>query len=133
MYARSVFNAFQCVAYGIYGYGGVTMQVWPFLVGAILQAIGNGGGQINWLTGSLYFAPRDKISLYNAIHVGLTGFRGLVAPAVGLWLYQSSGMNMKGSIFFVAAGLSLIGAAYMLVQGILDPGPRQAIEVDEAQ
>lgn len=133
MYARSVFNVFQFVSYAIYAYGGLTMQVWPFFVGTVLQAVGNGGSQINWLTGSLYFAPQDRISLYNAIHVGLTGFRGLVAPGIGLWLYQANGMNLGASIFLVAAGLSLIGAVIMLVQGIVDPGPRQAIELDEAE
>ena len=42
------------------------------------------------------------------------------------------GVLLGGLYAMFAAGLSLVGAVIMLVQGILDPGPRQAIELDEA-
>jgi hypothetical protein len=141
MKGRAIFNTFQFVAYALHAYGGLTLQLWPILLGASLHAIGNGGGTINWLTGSLYFAPEDKISLYNAVHVGLTGLRGLIAPLVGLYLYSSkefgigfggetyisiTGMGMGAGLFWVASLLSLLGAVVMLVQGITDPGPRES-------
>ena len=129
MYARSIFNAVQCAAFVCHGYGGLTMKVWPFILGGVLQALSSGGGTINWLTGSLYFAPRDRVSLYNAVHVCLTGIRGLIAPAIGLWLYSPDGMNLGPSMFLVAAGLSLVGSFYMRARAAADRGPRELLEV----
>lgn len=135
MIARAIFNTFQLVAYCLHAYGAMSLQIWPFLAGAVIHAIGNGGGTINWLTGSLYFATNENISLYNAIHVGLTGLRGMLAPVVGfcllssqtvnLYFFQFQCLNMGGDIFWVASGLSLAGALVMLVQGLTDPGPRE--------
>ena len=126
MIGRSIFNTFQGVAYACYGYGGLTLQIWPFLVGTVLHAIGLGGGQINWLTGSLYFAPKDRISLYNAVHVGLTGLRGMIAPLCGWYLISSQGLNLRAGLFCVSSVLSLMGAIVMLAQGLADPGTREA-------
>jgi len=124
MNARALFNSFQTVAYGLHAYGGLTLQVWPILLGAVLHAIGNGGGTINWLTGSLYFASDERVSLYNAVHVGLTGLRGMIAPAVGWYLLSERGLGMGAGMFWVAAALSLSGVIVMSVQGMTDPGPR---------
>ena len=114
MIARSVFNTLQAVAYGFHAYGGLTLQIWPFVVGAFIHGIGNAGGTINWLTGSLYFAKAEHISLYNAIHVCLTGVRGLLAPLVGVYLIQE--WNLGGGIFAVSAVLSFLGSLVMLWQ-----------------
>lgn len=137
MNARALFNTFQTVAYGFHAYGGVTLQIWPILVGSILHAIGNGGGTINWLTGSLYFASEDRVSLYNAVHVGLTGIRGMIAPLVGLYLltsdtiaplgwFELQGAGLGANMFWIACGLSLAGVLVMGIQGMLDPGPRES-------
>lgn len=136
MNARALFNTFQFVAYGFHAYGGLTLQLWPIFVGSALQAIGNGGGTINWLTGSLYFAPEDRVSLYNAVHVCFTGIRGLIAPLVGLYLLSSEtyglgplrlhGVGLGAGMFYIASGLSLAGVIVMGLQGMFDPGPREA-------
>jgi len=135
MTGRATFNAIQCVAFTFDAYGGLSLQVWPFLVGAILHGISTGGGTVNWLTGSLYFARAEHISLYNAIHVCLTGIRGMLAPAIGLYLISNEpfdlylvelqGLDLGAKIFVVAAALSILGAIVMGVQGMFDPGPRE--------
>ena len=125
MTGRAIFNTIQCVAYAFHAYGGLTLQIWPMVIGAAIHAIGNGGSTINWLTGSLYFAKEDQISLYNAVHVGLTGLRGLTAPLVGLYLLSSRGVGLGAGLFWVASALSLFGAVVMLAQGLTDPGPRE--------
>ncbi len=125
MTGRATFNTIQALAFAFDAYGGVTLQVWPFLVGAVLHGISTGGGNINWLTGSLYFARSEHVSLYNAIHVCLTGIRGMLAPAIGLYLISPSGLNLGAHVFTVAAVLSVVGAAVMGVQGAWDPGPRE--------
>ncbi len=124
MIGRFIFNTIQCVAYGFHAYGGFSMKVWPFLVGATLHALATGGGNINWLTGSLYFATKDRVSLYTTVHVALTGIRGLIAPFLGRYLVELPGVSGRFSIFAVACVLSLVGALIMLYQGLTDPGPR---------
>ena len=136
MSARALFNSFQTVAYGLHAYGGLTLQVWPILLGAAIHAISNGGGTINWLTGSLYFARSEHTSLYNAVHVGLTGVRGMIAPIFGWYLYldeidlfggavRFKGAGLGAGMFWVAMGLSLLGAVFMFWQGLTDPGRRE--------
>lgn len=117
MTGRGMFNAIQCLAYGLYGYGGLSRQVWPFLAGTVLHAIGTSGSTINWLTGSLYFARPERVPLYNSVHVGLTGLRGMIAPIVGGYLMSPRGMNLGAWLFILSCGLSLAGAAVMFLQG----------------
>jgi len=135
MTGRAVFNGIQCVAYGLHFYGGTSRQVWPFLVGSMIHAIGNGGGTINWLTGSMYFAKRENVSLYNSIHVGLTGLRGLLAPVIGVWIYgatlnfgslQIPGLNLGPVLFGLSSILSLAGVVFMIWMTRQQPGPAEA-------
>jgi hypothetical protein len=95
------------------------------LLGGAIHAVGNGGSTINWLTGSLYFAKADRISLYNTVHVGLTGIRGLIAPLFGWYLYSDDGLGLGTGLFWVSSILSLFGAFLMLWQGLSDPGSRE--------
>ncbi|MCH7988756.1 MAG: hypothetical protein IID46_06325, partial [Planctomycetes bacterium] len=125
MIGRAIFNSIQCVAFGLHAYGGLTLQLWPMLLGGAIHAVGNGGSTINWLTGSLYFAKSDRISLYNTVHVGLTGIRGLIAPLIGLCLYSNKGLGLGSGLFWIASVLSLIGAVLMVWQGLADPGSRE--------
>ena len=139
MSGRALFNSIQCVAYGFHCFGGVTLQAWPFLVGSILHAVGMGGSTINWLTGSLYFADRDRVALYNSIHVGLTGLRGLLAPLVGVLFYGASvnlgawelpGLGGGPWLFGLSAVLSLCGSLYMLWMARWDAG---SLEISPTQ
>jgi hypothetical protein len=125
MIGRAVFNSIQCVAFALHAYGGLTLQLWPMLLGGAIHAVGNGGSTINWLTGSLYFAKSDRISLYNTVHVGLTGIRGLIAPLFGWYLYSNRGLGLGPGLFWIASILSLIGAVLMVWQGMTDPGSRE--------
>lgn len=131
MTGRAVFNGLQVVAYSFHAFGGLTAQVWPFLCGSIIQAIGNGGGTINWLTGSMYFAKQENVSLYNSIHVCLTGIRGLLAPIFGVWAYGATigfgsfelpGLGLGAGVFAISAVLSVVGAVFMLWMTRQDSG-----------
>ena len=138
MSGRAIFNSIQCVAYGFHCFGGISGQVWPFVAGAMTHAIGNGGGTINWLTGSLYFAKQEQVSLYNSIHVGLTGLRGMVAPMVGVLIYgsvvnlgplQISGLGLGPILFALSSGLSLVGALFMIWMTRRDSGSAEEASV----
>ncbi len=134
MTGRALFNSLQCIAYAFHWYGGFTRQMWPFIVGSVIHAISNGGGTINWLTGSLYFAKPENVSLYNSLHVGLTGVRGMTAPILGVYIYGSSlqlgsvtiqGLGMGPALFAISSVLSLCGAAFMLWMTLNDTGPSE--------
>ncbi len=138
MLGRATFNVIQATAFVIVAIGGTAGDKWLVILGVFIHGISAGGSTVNWLTGSLHFAGSDRVSLYNAVHVGLTGLRGLTAPLVGYGLYKSGplladatgflggleGVEMGPRVFWIAATLSFAGAATMLWQGLTDPGPR---------
>ncbi|MBP60671.1 MAG: hypothetical protein CMJ62_04015 [Planctomycetaceae bacterium] len=135
MSGRATFNILQCVAYGFHFYGGLSHQTWPFVLGAIVHSFSFGGAAINWLTGSMYFAKREHISLYNSIHVGLTGLRGMLAPITGVWIYgatlslgpiQLPGLGYGPVLFAFSSALSLCGAIYMLWMSRWHPGSTES-------
>jgi MFS family permease len=124
MFARGLISCLQAMGFVGYAVGGMTGQLWPIVVGTTLLGISNGGGMINWLTGSMYFAPPDKISLYNGIHATLTGVRGLIGPTLGLFLFAKStrianvelgGCNLESGVFLISAALTVTSAAAMFV------------------
>ena len=138
MLGRATFNVIQAMAFTAVAIGGAAGETWLVVLGIVIHGISAGGSAVNWLTGSLHFAGSDRVSLYNAVHVGLTGVRGLVAPLVGYALYTRgplvsdaygvlgglAGLDMGPRVFWIAAVLSFAGAATMLWQGLTDPGPR---------
>ncbi|MEX0702183.1 MAG: hypothetical protein WD069_08815 [Planctomycetales bacterium] len=136
MTARAIFNGLQLVAYVFYTIGGLTGSLAAMLVGTICHAVSNGGGNINWLTGSLYFAKAEHVRLYNGIHVFLTGIRGLIGPLAGLVLFATAeqaarwglpGLGLGSWVFAIAAVLSLGGMLWMLALRAGDPGPQERL------
>ncbi len=79
---------------------------------AALRGIAFGGGVLAWNLGHHDFAPPHRASEYMAVHVTLTGLRGLIAPFLGVSLYrllEANGFN-GGWTFGVCLVLSAIGA-----------------------
>ena len=112
MRARAVFSSLMVTTYSFYCYGGVTLQLWPFLTGSLLQGITTSGNHINWTTGNLYFARSEHVSLYNNFHMASTGVRALIAPLVGAWLF--SWMQLGPWVFAISAMLAAVGGFLML-------------------
>jgi hypothetical protein len=123
MTARGVFSLMQIVSFTLYAWGGVNRQIWPFFIGSFIHASSIAGGNINWLTGNLFFAKPEHTALYNGIHVFLTGVRGCVAPLFARVVYEHgviygdlipggiSGWGWGPRIFWLSAVLSAVGAA----------------------
>jgi len=65
---------------------GVTWAMWP---GALLMGISLAAGSLGWSLGHNDFAPRGEETRYMALHVTLTGLRGLVAPPVAILAYYA--------------------------------------------
>lgn len=67
----------------------VWLDYWPLLwVGAALAGTGYTGGNIGWHLGHNAFASDGRATDYMAVHVSLTGLRGVIAPVCGVLLYQ---------------------------------------------
>lgn len=86
----------------------------------VVLGVAFGGGLLAWELGHHDFARREEAASYMAIHVTLTGVRGLFAPFIGTMLYASfdprwlglSGADtgLGGWTFFVLAAFSVWGA-----------------------
>jgi MFS family permease len=57
---------------------------WLLLPGAILMGVSMAAGSLGWTLGHNDFAPRGQETRYMALHVTLTGIRGLLAPPLGV-------------------------------------------------
>lgn len=88
-------------------YGGgamiaLTLAIAAYCVGRIADGMAQSGGAIAWNIGHLHFAEGDKAELYMGIHVSLTGFRGLIAPFFGAFLYQWIGWGAFGVALIIS-------------------------------
>jgi hypothetical protein len=63
----------------------LTWLLWP---GALLLGVSMAAGSLGWTLGHNDFAPRGEETRYMALHVTLTGLRGLVAPPLTIGLYH---------------------------------------------
>ncbi len=61
---------------------------WLFFIGACCYGIAISGGVIGWNLGHNDFVGKARPMDYMAIHVTLTGIRGLLAPLIGIVFYQ---------------------------------------------
>ncbi len=61
------------------------LLLWP---GAVLLGVSLAAGSLGWALGHNDFAPRGEETRYMALHVTLTGVRGLFAPPLGIALYH---------------------------------------------
>lgn len=103
---------------------------------SVVLGIAFGGGAIAWNLGHLDFAKPHQATQYMGIHVTLTGVRGLLAPLLGVGLYEILKQSGNGH-FVLLITLSLIALAAM---GFLkarrdgpapggDDDPREELEV----
>lgn len=60
-----------------------------FWAGALGLGMAFAGGKLGWNLGHNDFASDDQSTLYMGIHVTLTGIRGLIAPLLGVGVYQA--------------------------------------------
>jgi len=68
--------------------GAILGQLWLFAAGSVVLGAAFAGGRLGWNLGHNDFASDAHSTLYMSIHVTLTGVRGLIAPLIGVGLYQ---------------------------------------------
>ncbi len=79
----------------------------------VLRGIAFGGGALAWNLGHLHYVRADRSSEYMAVHVTLTGLRGLTAPFAGVAIYTFFNNQSPGEgswVFAVGLALIFIGA-----------------------
>lgn len=67
--------------------GGATGLMPLLVVGRGISGLGGSFGGLAWSLGHLNFATPARAPLYLGVHMLLTGIRGAVMPALGIWLY----------------------------------------------
>jgi hypothetical protein len=84
--------------------------LWP---GALLMGISLAAGSLGWSLGHNDFAPRGEETRYMALHVTLTGLRGLVAPPLAILAYYGLQRLRPGAepwTLLLPVGLIALGA-----------------------
>ena len=84
------------------------------IIGVLFNGIFMGSMPILWGIGSSYFCKADEAADYQSVHLFLTGLRALVAPIMGIKLYEMWGFPMTyltGICILVVAILLMIYSA----------------------
>lgn len=87
---------------------------WMLVPVTVVSGIVGAGAELSYFVGVLHFAPKERITQYQAVFLSLMGIRGIVAPFVGAALQQSQLLSMRG-IFVLSAGLILSSVVVQLV------------------
>ncbi len=114
---RSIHSWFYVSSIAVFMLAAGLGQAWLLWPGSMLLGISNAGGHLGWNLGHNDFSNDAWASFYMAIHVTLTGLRGLIAPLVGVAFYQALAalnpawapwafglpllMSVAGSVWFV--------------------------------
>lgn len=77
------------------------------VIARLMHGVCTGGGTIAWNLGHLQYAPEHQTELYMAVHVMLTGVRGLVMPVLGFLAYQRLGWGA----YLIALAIALAAHA----------------------
>jgi hypothetical protein len=83
---------------------------WLGVVAAVLIGFGRAGAGVVWTIGALYFAKPGDESLYSGVHSSLTGLRGILAPLLGLWLFEHVLGSAYQPLFYATAGMIFLSA-----------------------
>jgi hypothetical protein len=61
-----------------------------------------------WNIGSAYFCPPEQAGSYQSVHLFLTGFRALFAPAMGVFFYENFGLATTLAIAMLSLLIAII-------------------------
>ncbi len=87
--------------------------VWILYAAVVVRGVAFAGGALAWNLGHNDFARDDNAAQYMAVHVTLTGIRGLAASFVGVALYEWFERVRPGAgawVFLIGAAVVAVGA-----------------------
>jgi hypothetical protein len=86
---RALHGRVTVVAVGLLVAAVLSRVPWLLWPGAALFGVSLAAGSLGWTLGHNDFAPRGEETRYMALHVTLTGLRGLVAPPLTIGAYHA--------------------------------------------
>lgn len=92
--------------WGIYGSTEDILFLSFFIFGTAMSGV-----TIAWNISSIYYAPHNEVSNYQAVHVTLTGVRGIFSPVLGYLIMQIFSLEaalILASLLFSAAGILML-------------------------
>lgn len=93
------------------GFPGINSSELIFYLAYFIFGLGMSGITIVWNIGSIYYAPPEMVSNYQAVHITMTGVRGLFAPVIG---YIAMQIFSKEIAFILSSFLFLTASVLML-------------------
>jgi len=85
---RAVHSWYYVLSYLFFALALGTGTAWLLWPAAMLLGGANAGGHLGWNLGHNDFTSDANAAQYMAVHVSLTGVRGIVMPLVGIGFYQ---------------------------------------------
>ncbi|MFK7759176.1 MAG: MFS transporter [Phycisphaerales bacterium] len=93
--------------------------LWLLYAASVTRGIAFGGGALAWNLGHLQYVKPDRATDYMAVHVTLTGVRGLTAPFIGVAIYAMYESYWPGEgswVFAIGLAITLCGTlGFMLL------------------
>jgi len=83
-----------------------------FFFGLAMSGIG-----IAWSLSTIYYAPKNEVSSYQAAHITLTGLRGLFSPALGYLVMTFFAIEYA---FFLSVILFILGGVFMFKEARIE-------------
>ena len=90
--------------------------VWLVCAGRLLQGLVMGGSMLLWHLGIMYFAKKEDVPAYMAVHIGMTGVRISLAPWISTLLVELMGgdSDARAMLFLIVAMLMVYAGTLML-------------------
>ena len=89
----------------------------------LIFGIGMSGIVISWNMSSIFFAGDDDVSMYQSVHVTLTGLRALIVPFIGYFILKYLGVKVvfiiSISMFWLASILSYLDYLRICKSGLV--------------
>ncbi|PID27868.1 MAG: hypothetical protein CSB55_07405 [Candidatus Cloacimonadota bacterium] len=75
----------------------------------VIFGIAMSGINVSWNIGSIYFAGKNDASVYQSVHITLTGVRGFFVPLIGFFIMKYVNIN----VVFAVAAVALITSSVL--------------------
>ncbi len=100
------------------GSDGFAIQpLWFVYSGRFCQGLVIAGQGLIWHLGIMYFAKKDEVPLYMAVHIGMTGLRATIAPWVGPLIVGLLGADAGARKWlFLASACMMVLASFLLLR-----------------
>lgn len=109
---RSVHSWVFVVTFVLAFFAAQTDTLWLLYAASVARGIAFGGGALAWNLGHLQYVKPERSTDYMAVHVTLTGVRGLTAPFIGVAIYAMYESLWPGEgswVFIVGLVITLCG------------------------